>query len=98
MQGGVDVVAARVTKCKAYHMLISGCDGDTRASKCTGIKRAGAQWEIGLAETHQTLCLERLAWKCDSGYSYNAFSSALQSASLNKSSTSQCLRFQCIAS
>ena len=63
----VGVVAARVSKCEAHHILISGCDCGTGASKCTGIKRTGAQWEIGLAETHQTLCVERLAWPCDSG-------------------------------
>jgi len=57
---GVGVVAAGVAKCKADHILISGCDGGTGASKWTGIKHAGAPWEIGLAETHQTLVLNGL--------------------------------------
>ena len=45
---------------EADHILISGCDGGTGASKWTGIKHAGAPWEIGLAETHQTLVLNGL--------------------------------------
>jgi glutamate synthase (NADPH/NADH) len=57
---GVGVVAAGVAKCKADHILISGCDGGTGASKWTGIKHAGAPWELGLAETHQTLVLNGL--------------------------------------
>jgi len=57
---GVGVVATGVAKCKADHILISGCDGGTGASKWTGIKHAGAPWEIGLAETHQTLVLNGL--------------------------------------
>mmetsp|Transcript_49861 Transcript_49861/g.116524 ORF Transcript_49861/g.116524 Transcript_49861/m.116524 type:complete len:2132 (-) Transcript_49861:321-6716(-) len=57
---GVGIVAAGVAKCKADHILISGCDGGTGASKWTGIKHAGAPWEIGLAETHQTLVLNGL--------------------------------------
>ena len=57
---GVGVVAAGVAKCKADHILIGGCDGGTGASKWTGIKHAGAPWEIGLAETHQTLVLNGL--------------------------------------
>mmetsp|Transcript_62362 Transcript_62362/g.174232 ORF Transcript_62362/g.174232 Transcript_62362/m.174232 type:complete len:2159 (-) Transcript_62362:60-6536(-) len=57
---GVGVVAAGVAKCKADHILISGCDGGTGASKWTGIKHAGAPWEVGLAETHQTLVLNGL--------------------------------------
>jgi len=52
---GVGVVAAGVAKCKADHILVSGADGGTGASKWTGIKHAGAPWELGLAETHQTL-------------------------------------------
>ena len=46
--------------CQADHILISGCDGGTGASEWTGIKHAGAPWEIGLAETHQTLVLNGL--------------------------------------
>merc|ERR1719499_2245004 len=57
---GVGVVATGVAKCKADHILISGCDGGTGASKWTGIKHAGAPWELGLAETHQTLVLNGL--------------------------------------
>merc|ERR1719183_17838 len=57
---GVGVVATGVAKCKADHILIGGCDGGTGASKWTGIKHAGAPWEIGLAETHQTLVLNGL--------------------------------------
>merc|ERR1719386_466331 len=49
---GVGVVAAGVAKAKADHILIAGCEGGTRASKWTGIKSAGASWELGLAETH----------------------------------------------
>jgi hypothetical protein len=57
---GVGVVAAGVAKCKADHILISGADGGTGASKWTGVKSAGAPWEVGLAETHQTLVLNGL--------------------------------------
>merc|ERR1719183_1878864 len=57
---GVGVVAAGVAKCKADHILISGCEGGTGASKWTGIKHAGAPWELGLAESHQTLVLNGL--------------------------------------
>ena len=52
---GVGVVAAGVTKCKADHITISGYDGGTGASPLTSIKNAGTPWELGLAETHQTL-------------------------------------------
>uniref|UniRef100_A0A7S2QRY5 glutamate synthase (NADH) n=1 Tax=Norrisiella sphaerica TaxID=552664 RepID=A0A7S2QRY5_9EUKA len=57
---GVGVIAAGVTKGKADHILISGYDGGTGASKWTGIKSAGLPWELGLAETHQTLVLNGL--------------------------------------
>jgi len=57
---GVGVVAAGVAKCKADHILISGCEGGTGASKWTGIKNAGATWELGIAEAHQTLVLNGL--------------------------------------
>jgi len=57
---GVGTVAAGVAKCKADHITISGYDGGTGASPLTSIKHAGSPWEIGLAETHQTLVLNRL--------------------------------------
>merc|ERR1719487_3158703 len=57
---GVGVVAAGVAKCKADHILISGSEGGTGASKWTGIKNAGASWELGIAESHQTLVLNGL--------------------------------------
>lgn len=49
------VVASGVVKGHADHVLISGHDGGTGASRWTGIKNAGLPWELGLAETHQTL-------------------------------------------
>lgn len=52
---GVGTVAAGVAKCKADAILISGHDGGTGASRWTGIKSAGLPWELGLAETQQTL-------------------------------------------
>lgn len=52
---GVGTVAAGVAKTHADHILISGHDGGTGASALTGIKHAGLPWELGLAETHQTL-------------------------------------------
>eukprot|EP00057_Strongylocentrotus_purpuratus_P024117 XP_011678591.1 PREDICTED: putative glutamate synthase [NADPH] [Strongylocentrotus purpuratus] len=57
---GVGVVAAGVAKGKAEHITISGHDGGTGASTWTGIKHAGLPWELGLAETHQTLVLNDL--------------------------------------
>merc|ERR1719463_688636 len=57
---GVGVVAAGVAKCKADHILVSGADGGTGAAKWTGVKHCGAPWEVGLAETHQTLVLNGL--------------------------------------
>lgn len=57
---GVGVVAAGVAKCKAEHIVISGHDGGTGASSWTGIKNAGAPWELGISETHQTLMLNDL--------------------------------------
>ncbi|MBR9972246.1 glutamate synthase large subunit [Magnetospirillum sulfuroxidans] len=57
---GVGTVAAGVTKAKADHVTISGFDGGTGASPLTSIKHAGSPWEIGLAETHQTLVLNGL--------------------------------------
>ena len=57
---GVGTVAAGVAKCKADHVTISGFEGGTGASPLTSIKHAGSPWEIGLAETHQTLVLNGL--------------------------------------
>ncbi|KAI5818945.1 putative glutamate synthase Glt1 [Pyronema omphalodes] len=57
---GVGIVASGVAKAKADHILISGHDGGTGASRWTGIKYAGVPWELGLAETHQTLVLNDL--------------------------------------
>ena len=57
---GVGTVAAGVAKAHADHVTISGYDGGTGASPLTSIKHAGSPWEIGLAETHQTLVLNRL--------------------------------------
>lgn len=57
---GVGTVAAGVSKAHADHVTISGYDGGTGASPLTSIKHAGSSWELGLAETHQTLVLNRL--------------------------------------
>jgi len=57
---GVGTVAAGVSKAHADHVTIAGYDGGTGASPLTSIKHAGSPWEIGLAETHQTLVLNRL--------------------------------------
>jgi glutamate synthase (NADPH/NADH) large chain len=57
---GVGTVAAGVSKAHADHVTISGYEGGTGASPLTSIKHAGSPWEIGLAETHQTLVLNRL--------------------------------------
>ncbi len=57
---GVGTVAAGVSKAHADHVTISGFDGGTGASPLTSIKHAGSPWEIGLAETHQTLVMNRL--------------------------------------
>ncbi len=54
---GVGTIAAGVSKAHADVVLISGHDGGTGASPLTGIKHAGAPWELGLAETQQTLLL-----------------------------------------
>ncbi|XP_057856392.2 glutamate synthase 1 [NADH], chloroplastic isoform X2 [Cryptomeria japonica] len=54
-EAGVGVIASGVVKGHAEHLLISGHDGGTGASRWTGIKNAGLPWELGLAETHQTL-------------------------------------------
>ncbi len=57
---GVGTVAAGVSKAHADAVLISGFDGGTGASPLTSVKHAGAPWEIGLAETQQTLLLNGL--------------------------------------
>jgi glutamate synthase domain-containing protein 2 len=57
---GVGVVAAGVAKAKSDHIVISGGDGGTGAAAWTGIKHAGLPWELGLAEAHQTLVLNKL--------------------------------------
>ncbi len=68
---GVGTVAAGVSKGRADHVTISGYDGGTGASPLTSIKHAGSPWEIGLAETHQTLVLNglrsRIAVQVDGG-------------------------------
>ena len=57
---GVGTVAAGVTKAKADHLVIAGHDGGTGASPLSSIKYAGSPWELGLAETQQTLVLNKL--------------------------------------
>jgi glutamate synthase (NADPH/NADH) large chain len=57
---GVGTIAAGVAKAKSDHVTISGYDGGTGASPLSSIKHAGSPWEIGLAETQQTLVLNRL--------------------------------------
>jgi glutamate synthase (NADPH/NADH) large chain len=67
----VGTVAAGVSKARADHVTISGYEGGTGASPLTSIKHAGSPWEIGLAETHQTLVREalrgRIAVQVDGG-------------------------------
>ncbi|MES2979382.1 MAG: glutamate synthase-related protein [Pseudomonadota bacterium] len=57
---GVGTIAAGVAKAKSDHVVIAGHDGGTGASPWSSIKHAGSPWEIGLAETQQTLVLNRL--------------------------------------
>ncbi len=57
---GVGTVAAGVTKAKADHIVIAGHDGGTGATPLTSMKHAGSPWELGLAETQQTLVLNGL--------------------------------------
>ena len=57
---GVGTIAAGVAKCKADHVVIAGHDGGTGASPWSSIKHCGSPWEIGLAETQQTLVLNGL--------------------------------------
>lgn len=68
---GVGTVAAGVAKARADHITVAGFDGGTGASPLTSLKHAGSPWEIGLAETHQTLVLNglrsRIALQVDGG-------------------------------
>ena len=68
---GVGTVAAGVAKARADHITVSGFDGGTGASPLTSLKHAGSPWEIGLAETQQTLVLNglrsRIALQVDGG-------------------------------
>ncbi|MGZ6778664.1 MAG: glutamate synthase large subunit, partial [Mycobacterium sp.] len=68
---GVGTVAAGVSKAHADVVLISGYDGGTGAAPLTSLKHAGAPWEIGLADTQQTLILnglrDRITVQCDGG-------------------------------
>ena len=57
---GVGTVAAGVSKARADHVTISGYEGGTGASPLTSLTHAGSPWEIGLAETQQTLLLNNL--------------------------------------
>jgi glutamate synthase (NADPH/NADH) large chain len=57
---GVGTIAAGVAKAKADHVTIAGWEGGTGASPVTSIQHAGEPWEIGLAETHQTLVINNL--------------------------------------
>jgi glutamate synthase (NADPH/NADH) large chain len=59
-KAGVGTIAAGVAKAKADVILISGHDGGTGASPISSIKHAGLPWELGLAETHQTLVRNKL--------------------------------------
>jgi glutamate synthase (NADPH/NADH) large chain len=59
-EAGVGTIAAGVAKAYADHVLISGNEGGTGASPLTSIMDAGSHWEIGLADTHQTLVANRL--------------------------------------
>ncbi|WP_017731649.1 glutamate synthase large subunit [Nafulsella turpanensis] len=59
-EAGVGTVAAGVAKAKADVVLISGADGGTGASPLSSIRHAGIPWELGLAETHQTLVKNNL--------------------------------------
>jgi glutamate synthase (NADPH) large chain len=59
-EAGVGTIAAGVAKAKADVVLISGYDGGTGASPISSIKHAGLPWELGVAETHQTLVKNKL--------------------------------------
>ncbi len=68
-EAGVGTVAAGVAKAKADVVLVSGHDGGTGAAPLTSIKHAGGPWELGLAETQQTLLMnglrDRIVVQCD---------------------------------
>ncbi|MGL5138637.1 MAG: glutamate synthase large subunit, partial [Beijerinckiaceae bacterium] len=68
---GVGTVAAGVAKARADHITISGFEGGTGASPLTSLKHAGSPWEMGIAETHQTLVMNglrgRVALQVDGG-------------------------------
>jgi glutamate synthase (NADPH/NADH) large chain len=57
---GIGTVAAGVAKAKSDHIVVAGHDGGTGASPLTSVKHAGTPWELGLAETQQTLVLNQL--------------------------------------
>jgi len=59
-EAGVGTIASGVTKAHADHIVIAGHDGGTGASPITSIKHAGLPWELGVAETHQTLVMNDL--------------------------------------
>ncbi len=59
-ENGVGTIASGVTKAHADHIVIAGHDGGTGASPITSIKHAGLPWELGVAETHQTLVMNDL--------------------------------------
>jgi glutamate synthase (NADPH) large chain len=59
-EAGVGTIAAGVAKAHADHILIAGHDGGTGASPLSSIRHAGLPWELGLAETHQTLVRNKL--------------------------------------
>ncbi len=69
---GVGTIAAGVVKAHADHILISGDSGGTGASPLTSIKHAGLPWELGIAETHQTLVMNdlrsRVVLQTDGGF------------------------------
>jgi glutamate synthase (NADPH/NADH) large chain len=89
---GVGTVAAGVAKARADHITISGYDGGTGASPLTSLKHAGSPWEIGLAETQQTLVLNglrsRVALQVDGGLKTgrDVIVGALCSAPMNSAS------------
>lgn len=68
-KAGVGIIASGVAKAHADHILISGYDGGTGASPLSSIRHAGLPWELGLAETHQTLVKnklrDRVTLQCD---------------------------------
>lgn len=59
-KAGVGTIASGVAKAKADHILISGYDGGTGASPLSSVRHTGLPWELGLAETHQTLIKNKL--------------------------------------